>query len=450
MSFYRMPVRIVKIITKLQSDFLWGASENSRKIHWVGWKKLCLPFDKGGVGLKRMDVFNFALLNKWRWKILHGSDSFWHNLLRARYGDIRLKVSTGGDSMHAGSSCSTWWKDILSLGKNVAKDAIANNCSFLVGNGFTTSFCHSKWALDTPLKDSFPSLFAMSRLKNVSVACMGGWNGGQWKWGDCGLSLGATHSQILEDFDDICRGLDFTVVAGSASSRIGFVHGYVKGAGMALDSGPNTTDTAGFDSVEGLYRVLAGSILTDTGGNDVVKWEAEKDSIFSVKSCFLFYVDSFIPRGPYEKHDGAYSLIWKTNTPFKTKVFGWRILIDRLPTKELLLKRGISFTTSSSNCEFCGIALESLEHVFFKCSIVKLIWRKIAEWIGLLDVTEEDPKGSFMLWYQFCKSMKMKEGRLSCIWLAITWSIWLVRNGIIFRRDGWSVHNLIWNIKSLV
>ncbi|XP_058775034.1 uncharacterized protein LOC131649281 [Vicia villosa] len=321
MSFYRMPARIVRIITKLQSDFLWGASENSRKIHFVGWKKLCLPFNKGGVGFKRMDDFSFALLNKWRWRILHGSDSFWLNILRATYGDILLKVSSGGDFISSGSSCSTWWKDISSLGKNVSKDAIAIIVPF--------------W------------------LETVSPLLFGIPNG--------------------------CRGLEFSVLTGSAPSSFGSVYIHAQGAGMVLDSGPNTTDTTGFDSVEGLYRVLAGAILRDTGGNDVVKWEAEKDSMFSVKSCYLFYADSFIPHGPYEKHDGAYSLIWKTNTPFKTKVFGWRILINRLPTKELLLKRGISFTTSSSNCVFCGIALESLEHVFFKCSIVKLIWRKIAE-----------------------------------------------------------------------
>lgn len=68
----------------------------------------------------------------------------------------------------------------------------------------------------------------------------------------------------------------------------------------------------------------------------------------------------------------------------------------------------------------------------------------------MYDVTEKDPKGSFMLWYNFCKNMKMKEGNLSCIWLAITWSIWIVRNGIVFRKDLWSVLNMVWTIKALV
>ncbi|XP_058750092.1 uncharacterized protein LOC131623084 [Vicia villosa] len=73
-------------------EFLWGGLKDKKKIHWVSWKKVCLSFEKGGLGIKNILDFNLALLNKWRWRILQGNDNLWFDLLRARYGDISTKV----------------------------------------------------------------------------------------------------------------------------------------------------------------------------------------------------------------------------------------------------------------------------------------------------------------------------------------------------------------------
>ena len=51
--------------------------------------------DKGGLGLKFLPDFNLALLNKWRWQILQGGDSLWFVMLKARHGDVSLKVLGG-------------------------------------------------------------------------------------------------------------------------------------------------------------------------------------------------------------------------------------------------------------------------------------------------------------------------------------------------------------------
>ncbi|XP_058727126.1 uncharacterized protein LOC131598556 [Vicia villosa] len=197
-------------------------------------------------------------------------------------------------------------------------------------------------------------------------------------------------------------------------------------------------------------KVHTAAASCSQSGQDSVVWELGNDAGFSVKSCYNFYAGFWHPFGPNNLHDEALKLVWRMQVPFKTKAFGWRLLINKLPTKDLLKIRGMIFLDDSVKCAFCNSAHETLEHLFFKCYVVKLIWRDIAEWIGMSDVTEEDPMGSFMLWYNFCKNMKMKEGRLSCIWLAITWSIWIVRNSIIFRKDSWSVLNTIWFIKALV
>ncbi|XP_058734070.1 uncharacterized protein LOC131605773 [Vicia villosa] len=66
MSFYKMPKSVAKEVGRIQNNFLWGGGLGERrKIHWVSWKNVCLPFIKGGLGIKDVGDFNLALLNKW-------------------------------------------------------------------------------------------------------------------------------------------------------------------------------------------------------------------------------------------------------------------------------------------------------------------------------------------------------------------------------------------------
>ncbi|XP_058726398.1 uncharacterized protein LOC131597740 [Vicia villosa] len=64
MSFYKMPAKVVKKFTRIQSKFLWGGLEERRKIHWVSRKDVNLPFEKVGLEVKNIAMFNLALLNK--------------------------------------------------------------------------------------------------------------------------------------------------------------------------------------------------------------------------------------------------------------------------------------------------------------------------------------------------------------------------------------------------
>ncbi|CAI8590076.1 unnamed protein product [Vicia faba] len=127
-----------------------------------------------------------------------------------------------------------------------------------------------------------------------------------------------------------------------------------------------------------------------------------------------------IPFGPHDKFDKAFQLVWKMGVPYKIKAFGWMLLINRLPTKDLLSIRGISFPIDSQKCISCGNADETLDHSFLFCYVIILVWRDIAEWIGFSDFPEIESKGSFMKWYKFCKLKKVKKEKEGCDWLAIT------------------------------
>ena len=68
-SFFRIPNKIVEKLANIQRRFLWGEGMEQRKIVWVNWETVCLPKEKGGLGIKDLWTFNTALLGKWRWEL---------------------------------------------------------------------------------------------------------------------------------------------------------------------------------------------------------------------------------------------------------------------------------------------------------------------------------------------------------------------------------------------
>ncbi|XP_058725920.1 uncharacterized protein LOC131597229 [Vicia villosa] len=62
-SFYKAPKKVLKEITRLQSNFLWGGAGERKKMHWLSWRTICLTIEKGGLGIRRVRDFNLALLH---------------------------------------------------------------------------------------------------------------------------------------------------------------------------------------------------------------------------------------------------------------------------------------------------------------------------------------------------------------------------------------------------
>lgn len=73
LSFFRDPKGILRSATRIMKNFLWGGSKSASKIAWIKWDKVCRPRKAGGLGVRNWDLFNIALLRKWRWKLMMGS-----------------------------------------------------------------------------------------------------------------------------------------------------------------------------------------------------------------------------------------------------------------------------------------------------------------------------------------------------------------------------------------
>ncbi|KAF1860863.1 hypothetical protein Lal_00000277 [Lupinus albus] len=72
------------------------------------------------------------------------------------------------------------------------------------------------------------------------------------------------------------------------------------------------------------------------------------------------------------------SFLWKSKAPPKVITFVWRLFQDRIPTKDALIRRGISLLNGGGNlCSFCNDHLESTHHLFSTCTFTYYIWQLI-------------------------------------------------------------------------
>ncbi|KAL7260348.1 hypothetical protein ACSBR1_006087 [Camellia fascicularis] len=81
MSLFRIPSTVANTIDKFQRSFLWGDSEEKKKLHLVSWKDCSLSRKFGGLGFRKSRDNSESLLYKWWWRFakeltLYGRKSY--------------------------------------------------------------------------------------------------------------------------------------------------------------------------------------------------------------------------------------------------------------------------------------------------------------------------------------------------------------------------------------
>ena len=79
-----MPKSIFHTIERVCANFLWGMTEESMRFHWVRWRDLCLPPEKGGVGFLSIDDTYRDISCKLWWTFMQNL-SLWAVFMRAKY-----------------------------------------------------------------------------------------------------------------------------------------------------------------------------------------------------------------------------------------------------------------------------------------------------------------------------------------------------------------------------
>jgi hypothetical protein len=388
-SFFKAPSCVIKELVSIQRNFLWGGREGERKMCWVSWERICQPKKLGGLGIKNLEIFNSSLLCKWKWRCLSEGEATWHVLLKYRYGSF-VDNFLYGEGKEKLKISSIWWRDLWSLGGEDDGGWFGSNISSILGDGRDIGFWKEKWIGSTNLRTLYPALYNKTSSPNGTVAMFGYSNNNGWMWRfDWSDDLSAEEAVLVQE----------------------------------------------------LLNLLI-PIRPYSGVKDRRKWIPSPAACFSVKTAYADLLNRLIL--PLLDDIKLLSLgrMWKNNVPSKVSIFGWRLLLEKLPTRESLFSKGVITNVLDSCCVFCCNQVESIDHVFLHCQVSNSIWLLIFKWMGVSPIMNANVQQHFLLFGDLIKG-NINKRYWHNIWLATTWCIWRWRNQIVFRGERANVSNIV-------
>jgi hypothetical protein len=213
-----------------------------------------------------------------------------------------------------------------------------------VGNGNITKFWKDVWVGNRTLQSRLSRLFGISVQKDTFVGDMGRWENGGWKWDlKWRRTLFVWEEGLLQELGDL----------------------------LALVS------------------------ITDV--NDCWVWNPGIDGDFTVKLTYVLLDNILNPRMLMSSSESfGFKFIWKSGVPSKVSALSWQLLLDRIPTRDNLRRRGV-IQTEDSSCPICHEVVESANHLFLHCRYAARVWYDIMRWLGVVVVLPPTVLMSYML-----------------------------------------------------
>jgi hypothetical protein len=101
----------------------------------------------------------------------------------------------------------------------------------------------------------------------------------------------------------------------------------------------------------------------------------------------------------------------------KVSVFAWRLLQNRLPTKDSLGRRDVLLYKDSLCVSGCD-EVESIHHLFLNCNIFGSLWYLVRDWV---EVSSVDPKSTVDHFHHYAYlsgGPKKRQSFMHLLWLA--------------------------------
>lgn len=135
MSSFKLPKQICNKIDSHTRRFWWGCSENER--HFFAsksWDYLCQPKSCGGLGFRKAQDCNKAMLSKTAWILTQNTQGLNSQTLMVKYGNFL------GPQNRSTRSASQVWKQL-----EWCKDTIKKGFIKPIGDGSTTNIWFDPW-----------------------------------------------------------------------------------------------------------------------------------------------------------------------------------------------------------------------------------------------------------------------------------------------------------------
>ncbi|GJX91166.1 RNA-directed DNA polymerase, eukaryota, reverse transcriptase zinc-binding domain protein [Tanacetum coccineum] len=144
-------------------------------------------------------------------------------------------------------------------------------------------------------------------------------------------------------------------------------------------------------------------------------WSLSGDEEFSVSSARILIDDKTLGTVGSKTH-------WCKYVPLKVNILSWRVKLNNLPTRLNLSRRGMDI--QSILCPSCNLAVESTNHIFFSCPMMKDLYKSISRWwdVNLLNLSSYDD------WWEWFSSLRlssklkllMEGSRSGCsVWIVV-------------------------------
>ncbi|KAJ4750854.1 RNA-directed DNA polymerase (reverse transcriptase)-related family protein [Rhynchospora pubera] len=135
MSLEMIPKRITKEMNSVMAKFFWGKIGQDRYLSMIGWKKVCKPFDCGGLGVKDMQKFGEALFLKVVWSLMADDDKIWVKICKSKYYPT---IDYWG--VKNSNACSRMWRQVLKM-----RNFFTGQVNWQIANGRTVQDLSQPW-----------------------------------------------------------------------------------------------------------------------------------------------------------------------------------------------------------------------------------------------------------------------------------------------------------------
>ncbi|KAK9995734.1 hypothetical protein SO802_020420 [Lithocarpus litseifolius] len=131
MSSLLLPKSICKKLDSINRNFWWGIVEKKHGLFLRSWDSICLPKWAGGIGIRKTEDLNKALVAKLSWEMASNSGKKWVQLFRKKYVKHRnfMKMQC--------PKYASW--AAMSIFK--CRDVLSNGLCHKIGNGWEWVKC---------------------------------------------------------------------------------------------------------------------------------------------------------------------------------------------------------------------------------------------------------------------------------------------------------------------
>jgi len=162
-------------------------------------------------------------------------------------------------------------------------------------------------------------------------------------------------------------------------------------------------------------------------GQDRLVWVKKDLQEYTVKSGY-----SILNCEDLMQISETFQVLWSLKVAPSALVCAWRLLLDRLPTRSNLARRGVQL--ESVQCPLCQEHVETAKHLFNTCRVARQVWDMCDRWVGNMVVRHESTSVNFQGYYLL--SQRKGVNRVwKGMWVAIVSEIWNLRNKVVFKGE---------------